>query len=76
MERAKGTECESKKSSNFIPGIVFIKYSDMLLPAKPASSFVNGFSAGIGAETVEGEFEQGGIESSEESRRWGFFFDE
>ena len=60
MEQAKGRECESRKSSNFMPGIEFIKYSEMLLPVKPgSSSFVSKFPTGLGGDGVEGESRTG-----------------
>lgn len=68
LEQAK-VEWESRKSSNFMPGIVFIRYSDMLLPAKPGSWFVCEFPPGLGGEGVEG-----GLESGCEESRTGFLF--
>lgn len=52
------------KSSNCQPGIVFIKYSDMLLLVKlPLSSFV--LLTVFGDVNIELELESGGNESRE-----------
>jgi len=43
-----------------MPGIEFIKYSEMLLPVKPgSSSFVSEFPPGLGGDGVEGESRTG-----------------
>jgi len=68
LEQSK-VEWESRKSSNFMPGIVFIKYSDMLLPVKPGAWFVCRIPPGLGGEGVEG-----GLEGACEVTRRGFGF--